>query len=161
MNALLLLLVLAASNIRGDMILLHDHPHSSFFILSFKTKYLILLIKILPFISTSSTLIILYITFFIIFYSTIINYPLPSCRAHRSRAPHGSELPAAADLSYGPPWAHYLGGYQDRLLGGPLGLPGLRYMASNGVEYKDYRSSTRLGSCTCSALYGGLLDVLD
>jgi hypothetical protein len=22
-------------------------------------------------------------------------------------------------LSYGPPWAHYLGGYQDRLLGGP------------------------------------------
>jgi hypothetical protein len=23
-------------------------------------------------------------------------------------------------LSYGPPWAHYLGGYQDRLLGGPL-----------------------------------------
>jgi hypothetical protein len=32
-------------------------------------------------------------------------------------------------VSYGPPWAHYLGGYQDRLLGGPLGLPGLRYMA--------------------------------
>jgi hypothetical protein len=30
-------------------------------------------------------------------------------------------------VSYGPPWAHYLGGYQDRLLGGPLGLPGLRY----------------------------------
>jgi hypothetical protein len=26
-------------------------------------------------------------------------------------------------LSYGPPWAHYLGGYQDRLLSGPLGLP--------------------------------------
>jgi hypothetical protein len=24
-------------------------------------------------------------------------------------------------LSYGPPWAHYLSGYQDRLLGGPLG----------------------------------------
>jgi hypothetical protein len=24
-----------------------------------------------------------------------------------------------------------------------------------------HRSSTRLGSCTCSALYGGLLDVLD
>jgi hypothetical protein len=23
------------------------------------------------------------------------------------------------------PWAHYLGGYQDRLLGGPLGPPGL------------------------------------
>jgi hypothetical protein len=25
-------------------------------------------------------------------------------------------------VSYGPPWAHYLGGQQDRLLGGPLGL---------------------------------------
>jgi hypothetical protein len=34
--------------------------------------------------------------------------------------------------------AHYLGGYQDRLLGGPLGLPGLRYTAPDGVEHKDY-----------------------
>jgi hypothetical protein len=42
-------------------------------------------------------------------------------------------------LSYGPPWAHYLGGYQDRLLGGPLGLPGLRYTAPEGVENKDCR----------------------
>jgi hypothetical protein len=41
-------------------------------------------------------------------------------------------------VSYGPPWAHYLGGYQDRLLGGPLGLPGLRYTAPEGVEQKDY-----------------------
>jgi hypothetical protein len=41
-------------------------------------------------------------------------------------------------LSYGPPWAHYLGGYQDRLLGGPLGLPGLHYTAPEGVEHKDY-----------------------
>jgi hypothetical protein len=41
-------------------------------------------------------------------------------------------------LSYGPPWAHYLGGYQDRLLGGPLGLPGLRYTAPEGMEHKDY-----------------------
>jgi hypothetical protein len=40
-------------------------------------------------------------------------------------------------LSYGPPWAHYLGGYQDRLLGGPLGLPGLRYTAPEGVEHKN------------------------
>jgi hypothetical protein len=40
-------------------------------------------------------------------------------------------------LSYGPPWAHYLGGYQDRLLGGPLGLPGLRYTAPEGVEHKE------------------------
>jgi hypothetical protein len=41
-------------------------------------------------------------------------------------------------LSYGPPWAHYLGGYQDRLLGGPLGPPGLRYTTPDGVEHKDY-----------------------
>jgi hypothetical protein len=40
-------------------------------------------------------------------------------------------------LSYGPPWAHCLGGYQDRLLGGPLGLPGLRYTVPEGVEHKD------------------------
>jgi hypothetical protein len=40
-------------------------------------------------------------------------------------------------VSYGPPWAQYLGGYQDRLLGGPLGLPGLRYTAPEGVEHKD------------------------
>jgi hypothetical protein len=42
-------------------------------------------------------------------------------------------------LSYGPPWAHYLGGYQDRLLGGPLGLPGLHCTAPDGVKHKDYR----------------------
>jgi hypothetical protein len=42
-------------------------------------------------------------------------------------------------LSYGTPWAHYLGGYQDQLLGGPLGLPGLRYTAPEGVEHKDCR----------------------
>jgi hypothetical protein len=41
-------------------------------------------------------------------------------------------------VSYGPPWAHYLGGYQDRLLSGPLGLPGLRYTTLDGVEHKDY-----------------------
>jgi hypothetical protein len=41
-------------------------------------------------------------------------------------------------MSYGPPWAHYLGGYQDRLLGGPLGLPDLRCTAPDGVKHKDY-----------------------
>jgi hypothetical protein len=40
-------------------------------------------------------------------------------------------------LSYGHPWAHYSGGYQDRLLGGPLGLLDLCYMAPDGVEHKD------------------------
>jgi hypothetical protein len=51
---------------------------------------------------------------------------------------HMLRHPANGSLSYGPPWAHYLGGYQDRLLGGPLGLPGLRYTAPEGVEHKDY-----------------------
>jgi hypothetical protein len=41
-------------------------------------------------------------------------------------------------MSYGPPWAHCLGGYQDRLLGGPLGLLDLGHMAPNGVGRKDY-----------------------
>jgi hypothetical protein len=42
-------------------------------------------------------------------------------------------------VPYGPPWAHYLGGYQDRLLGGPLGLPDLRCAVPDGVKHKDYR----------------------
>jgi hypothetical protein len=41
-------------------------------------------------------------------------------------------------LSYGPPWVHYLGGYQDRLLGEPLGLPDLCRMVPEGVRRKDY-----------------------
>jgi hypothetical protein len=41
-------------------------------------------------------------------------------------------------VSYGPPWAHYLGGYQDRLLGGPLGLPDLCWTVPIGVRRKDY-----------------------
>jgi hypothetical protein len=45
---------------------------------------------------------------------------------------------SGSSLSYGPPWAHYLGGYQDRLLSGPLGLPGLSYTTPDGVEHKDY-----------------------
>jgi hypothetical protein len=42
-------------------------------------------------------------------------------------------------LSYGPPWAHYFGGYQDRLLGGPLGLPDLRCTVPDGMKHKDCR----------------------
>jgi hypothetical protein len=41
-------------------------------------------------------------------------------------------------LSYGPPWAHYFGGYQDRVLGGPLGLLDLGHTAPDGVGRKDY-----------------------
>jgi hypothetical protein len=56
-----------------------------------------------------------------------------------SRLPRDSlRIFSVGELSYGPPWAHYLGGYQDRLLGGPLGLPGLRYTAPEGVQHKDY-----------------------
>jgi hypothetical protein len=53
--------------------------------------------------------------------------------------PWNGKLVALADLlSYGPPWAHYLGGYQDRLLSGPLGLLGLCHTAPDGVGRKDY-----------------------
>jgi hypothetical protein len=48
-------------------------------------------------------------------------------------------LKLLSGVSYGPPWAHYLGGYQDRLLGGPLGLPSLRCTTPDGVKHKDYR----------------------
>jgi hypothetical protein len=40
-------------------------------------------------------------------------------------------------VSYGPPWAHYLGGYQDRLLGGPLGLLDLGCTTPVSVKRKD------------------------
>jgi hypothetical protein len=50
----------------------------------------------------------------------------------------GKDRSATQEQSYGPPWAHYLDGYQDRLVGGPLGLPGLRYTVPDGVEHKDY-----------------------
>jgi hypothetical protein len=33
---------------------------------------------------------------------------------------------------------HYSGGYQDRLLDGPLGLPDLCYTEPDGMERKDY-----------------------
>jgi hypothetical protein len=52
-------------------------------------------------------------------------------------APH--EVDKDPSVSYGPPWAHYLGGYQDRLPGGPLGLLDLRCTAPDGVKHKDYR----------------------
>jgi hypothetical protein len=59
-----------------------------------------------------------------------------------TRTPFGLSLRAVlhlSPLSYGPPWAHYLGGYQDRLLGGPLGLLDLRSTAPDGVKHKDCR----------------------
>jgi hypothetical protein len=56
-------------------------------------------------------------------------------RTVQSANPRGSKR----YLSYGPSCAHYLGGYQDRLLGGPLGLPDLRCTVPDGVKNKDYR----------------------
>jgi hypothetical protein len=41
-------------------------------------------------------------------------------------------------LSYGHPWAHYSGGYQDRLLRGPLGLLDLGCTTPDGVKHKAY-----------------------
>jgi hypothetical protein len=55
-------------------------------------------------------------------------------------------------LSYGPPWAHYLGGYQDRLLGGPLGLLDLCHTAPDGVGRKDYDGEV-LGEEAIHVLY--------
>jgi hypothetical protein len=43
-----------------------------------------------------------------------------------------------ANVLYGPPCAHCLGGYQDRLLGGPLGILGLCHTAPDGVRRKVY-----------------------
>jgi hypothetical protein len=46
--------------------------------------------------------------------------------------PHGGNNSGTKSLSYGPPRAHYLGGYQDRLLGGPLGLRDFCRMIPDG-----------------------------
>jgi hypothetical protein len=53
--------------------------------------------------------------------------------------PAGGDRVAVVLVLYGPPWDHYLGGYQDRELGGPLGLPDLRCMTPDGVKHKDCR----------------------
>jgi hypothetical protein len=45
---------------------------------------------------------------------------------------------SAASVVWTSPWAHYLGGYKDRLLGGSLGLLGLCHTAPVGVGRKDY-----------------------
>jgi hypothetical protein len=64
--------------------------------------------------------------------------PFPSSVLQLPRPPTDlPAFPAPSRLSYGHPWAHYLGGYQDRLLGGPPGLPDLSYTTPDGVEGKD------------------------
>jgi hypothetical protein len=47
-------------------------------------------------------------------------------------------LASWATVLYGPPWTHYLGGYQDRLLGRPLRLLSLCHTTPDGVGRKDY-----------------------
>jgi hypothetical protein len=59
--------------------------------------------------------------------------------ASHTRHAECTRIKHVATVSYGPLWAHYLGGYHDRLLGGPLGLPDLRCTVPNGVKHKDYR----------------------
>jgi hypothetical protein len=60
-------------------------------------------------------------------------------KSTRQRARMNEDMKRSYLVSYGPPWARYFGGYQDRLLGGPLGLPDLRCTTPDGVKYKDYR----------------------
>jgi hypothetical protein len=55
-------------------------------------------------------------------------------------------------LSYGPPRAHYLGGYQNRLLDGPLGLPDLFRTVPVAVRRKDYGGEV-LGYEATHAMY--------
>jgi hypothetical protein len=59
-------------------------------------------------------------------------------------------------MSYGPPWAHYLSGYQDRLLGGPLGLPDLCHTVPIGVRRKDYGGEVLGGNLHCIAYLNSL-----
>jgi hypothetical protein len=75
-----------------------------------------------------------YILMFILLtaYSTAGQLKLFVQRSNSRRMRH------SALLLYGPPWAHHLGGYQDRLLGGPLGLLGLCHTAPDSVRRKDY-----------------------
>jgi hypothetical protein len=55
-------------------------------------------------------------------------------------------------LSYGPPWAHYLGGYQDRLLSGPLGLPGCatRHLMAWSTRTTEEKYSIRKLYMSCT-----------
>jgi hypothetical protein len=68
-------------------------------------------------------------------YRAAPGHPGTSDQVNLSPSGHPAQV---TGLSYGPPWAHYLGGYQERLLGGPLGLLGLRHTAPNGVGRKVY-----------------------
>jgi hypothetical protein len=70
------------------------------------------------------------------FHVAKVNLPLPDPRLRLFI--QGKEDLFEEGLSYRPPWAHYLGGYQDRLLGGPLGLPDLCRTVPDGMRHKDY-----------------------
>jgi hypothetical protein len=61
--------------------------------------------------------------------------PIISPSTHKSSCASTEVAPGVVWTSLG----HYLGGYQYRLLGGPLGLPDLRCTVPDGVKHKDYR----------------------
>jgi hypothetical protein len=65
--------------------------------------------------------------------------PLAARPEARERGPQTAALAELPSVLCGPPWAHYLGGYQDQLLSGPLGLHDLRCTEPDGVKHKDYR----------------------
>jgi hypothetical protein len=55
-------------------------------------------------------------------------------------------------LSYGPPWAHYLGGYQDRLLGGPWDYPACatRHLTAWSTRTTEEKYSVRKLYMSCT-----------
>jgi hypothetical protein len=83
----------------------------------------------------ASMLRVLLRTFGLWYLGTLENYSLRPSRLLETIL---LDYKVLGGLSYGHPWAHYSGGYHDRLLGGPLGLPDLCYMAPDGVERKNY-----------------------
>jgi hypothetical protein len=62
-----------------------------------------------------------------------------TCDGWRLSEEGEAEREVKGRVSYGHPWAHYPGGYQDRLLGGPLGLLDLCCTVPAGVKRKDCR----------------------
>jgi hypothetical protein len=89
--------------------------------------------------------------------------PSPGSPQHHAHQPktadhHGSSAPSVVWTSLGP-LPRWVPGPTTRWAPGAtrLALHGTCWRGAQGLQ----RRSTRLGSCTCPALYRGLLDVLD
>jgi hypothetical protein len=65
----------------------------------------------------------------------VVNPQVPVCLDPQESLANATKVAACVVWT---PWAHYLGGYQDRLLGGPLGLPDLCRTVPDSVRRKDY-----------------------